>query len=84
LNHKAILERVKVKPGSRLDKLLKATPPKSNQEIVADLFLATVSRPPNAAEEKMATGLLERGDRDQAAEDLLWALLNREDFLFNY
>jgi Protein of unknown function (DUF1553)/Protein of unknown function (DUF1549) len=84
LNHNEILERVKVKPGSRLEKLLKATPPKSNREIVAELFLATVSRPPTPAEEKMAIGLLEKGDREQGAEDLLWSLLNRMDFIFDY
>jgi hypothetical protein len=84
LNHEAILDRVKAKPGSRLDKLLKANPAKSNDEIVNELFLVTVSRPPTAAEKKMAVGLLEQGDRTQGAEDLMWALLNREDFIFNY
>lgn len=83
LNHDLILERVKIKPGSRLEKLLRAEPPKTNNEIVEDLFLATISRPPNAAEEKMAVGLIEK-QRDQGAEDLLWALVNRLDFIFNY
>ncbi len=84
LNHKAILERVKAKPGSRLEKLLKATPAKTNEEIVGELFLATVSRPPTPAEEKMAVSLLARGDREKGAEDLMWSLLNRMDFIFNY
>jgi hypothetical protein len=83
LNHNLILDRVKIKPGSRLEKLLRAEPPRSNQEVVEELFLATISRPPTPHEEKMAVNLLE-GRRDQGAEDLLWALLNRLDFIFNH
>jgi hypothetical protein len=83
LNHHLVWERVKIKPGSRLEKLLRAEPPKTNEEVVEELFLATISRPPTPEEEKMCVALLER-HRDQGAEDLLWSLLNRLDFIFNH
>jgi len=83
LNHPLIWERVKIKPGSRLEKLVRAEPPKTNKEIVEELFLATISRPPTPEEENMSVALLAR-HRDQGAEDLLWSLLNRLDFIFNH
>ena len=82
MNHELLLERVKIQEGSRLHKLLRSEPSKSNDEIVEELFLATISRPPTAGEKSMSVSLLERL-RDQGAEDLLWALLNRADFIFN-
>ena len=83
LNHNLVQERVKIKPGGRLEKLLRAEPPKPNSAIVQELFLATISRPPTPSEAKMSVALLE-ARRDQGAEDLLWALLNRLDFIFNH
>ena len=82
MNHELVLERVKIQEGGRLHRLLRSEPSKSNEEIVEDLFLATISRPPTEPEMSMSTSLLERL-RDQGAEDLLWALLNRADFIFS-
>ena len=81
MNHELVLERVKIQEGGRLHALLRSEPSKSNEEIVEELFLATISRPPTPQEMSMSTALLERL-RDQGAEDLLWALLNRADFIF--
>ena len=81
MNHELILERVKIQEGGRLHELLRSEPTRSNEEIVEELFLATISRPPTAQEMSMSRSLLETR-RDQGAEDLLWALLNRADFIF--
>ena len=81
-NHELILKKTRVHKGGRLDKLLNAATPKKDAEIVEDLFLATVSRPPSAEELSKATALLAR-NRQSGAEDLLWALINRVDFIFN-
>ncbi|MEO7652809.1 MAG: DUF1553 domain-containing protein, partial [Bryobacteraceae bacterium] len=81
MNHDLLLSRVKIQPGGRLEKLLRGAVPKSNSEVVEELFLATVSRLPGATEKNQAVRLLEQ-QRDQGAEDLLWALLNRIDFIF--
>ena len=80
LNHELILERVKAQPGSRLEDLLRGPQSRSNQEVVEELFLATVSRFPTETEARLAQSLLAT-HRDQGAEDLLWALLNRLDFV---
>ena len=49
-------------------------------ELVTELYLRTLSRPPSAAELDHWTGALRRGARDEVAEDLLWALLNSREF----
>lgn len=77
-----MLKRIEVRKGSRLEALLTATPPKSDTEIVKELFLATISRIPTQHEEEVALNLL-KGDRQRGAEDLLWALINRIDFIFS-
>jgi hypothetical protein len=76
LNHDLILSRVKVAKGGRLEKLLA----KKDNELVDELFLATISRIPSNQERVMSQQLLAR-DRTSGAEDLLWALLNRADFI---
>ena len=81
MNHDLLLNRVKIQPGGRLDKLLRGGTAKTNGEVVDELFLATISRLPSAAEKAQSVRLIEQ-QRDQGAEDLLWALLNRIDFIF--
>ena len=76
LNHELILNRVKVTKGGRLEKLLT----RKNDELVNELFLATISRKPTEAERTQSLQLIAR-ERERGAEDLLWALLNRADFI---
>ncbi len=76
LNHELVLERVKVKKGGRLESLLK----KTDEDLVDELFLATISRAPSKEEKAKSLQLLSRG-REKGAEDLLWALFNRLDFI---
>jgi hypothetical protein len=82
LNSEVVLKRITVQKGGRLDALLHANPPLSDSAVVRELFLATISRYPNPQEEKVGVKLL-AGNREQGAEDLLWALINRIDFVFN-
>ena len=81
LNNNLVLDQVKAQKGSRLEKLLA----KPDKELVSELFLSTISRFPTAQEERMSLDLLatKDGTRQEAAEDLLWALVNRVDFVFN-
>ncbi|MBU6301906.1 MAG: DUF1553 domain-containing protein [Verrucomicrobia bacterium] len=62
---------------------------------ISDLYLAAVGRPPEAKEVEAALGHLAkkrgaavgeaRGKADQIAfEDMLWALINTKEFLFNH
>jgi len=57
----------------------------SAEQIVDDLFLRTVSRFPEPQERQEAIALLEQAPkRPQVVEDLLWMLLNSNEFLFNH
>jgi Protein of unknown function (DUF1553) len=83
LNSKVIKERVKAKPGSRIRKLLDQEPALANEELVEELFLATLSRFPSSEEKELATQQI-REFRTQGVEDLMWVLLNKLDFIFSY
>ena len=65
LNSDPVLKRVKIQKGSRLEKLFAAK--KTDAEIVQELFLASINRFPNAAEEAMALKLF-TSNREQGAE----------------
>lgn len=83
LNSKIVKERIQAKPGTRLAKLLNADPPLSNEKIVDELFLATLSRHPSASEKRVAIAQAAKY-RNAGAEDVLWGLINKLDFIFNY
>lgn len=81
MNDRVIRERVKVAKGSRLETLLRADPAPSNAAVVEELYLTALSRLPTREESETGVELL-REYREQGAEDLVWVLLNRLDFLF--
>jgi len=83
LNSKVVKDRVKAAPGSRLHKLLNQEPPLANEELADELFLSVLSRYP-APEEKQVAAAQIAQYRTRGAEDLLWAMLNKLDFVFNY
>lgn len=55
-------------------------------EIVTELYLLALGRHPNAGELAAATAAFQAKDatRQTAAEDVLWALLNSAEFVFNH
>ena len=57
---------------------------KTPEEIVEELYLLTYCRPPDAEERKICLEVFGREgvSRRQAAEDVLWALLNTPEFIF--
>jgi len=58
---------------------------KPTAEIVAELYLLTVSRPPSSDELHDALALIDGAKIKQpVVEDLLWTLLNSKEFLFNH
>ena len=83
MNSSLVKEKIKCQEGGRLYQLLNASPPKSNAEIVEDLFLAALGRFPTAAEADFGTGLLAE-HHQQGGEDLLWVLLNKPEFVLSY
>jgi hypothetical protein len=58
---------------------------KSNAEVVEELYLLAYCRPPNEGERAAAVKRFVKpgADRRKAAEDLLWALINTPEFVFN-
>ena len=55
-----------------------------NEELIAELYLAAIGRLPTGDEAELAEGHFESSaSRTAAAQDLMWALLNSNAFLFN-
>lgn len=52
-------------------------------EIINELYLATLSRPPTSDEVQLASEAFKE-NRQTGCEDLLWALLNSPEFVFNH
>jgi len=59
---------------------------KPSYEVVNELYLALYSRWPSDEEKRIALESLEVGTpkRQQAVEDLIWALINSAEFVFNH
>lgn len=59
---------------------------KSPAEIVEEIYFTVLSRPPGAEELKkaMAAFSAEKSTRQTATEDVMWALLNSAEFVFNH
>ncbi|MBM3726132.1 MAG: DUF1549 domain-containing protein [Acidobacteria bacterium] len=83
MNDPFIMNRVRVSttPASSL---LRSSLSLPDPELVDRLFLAVLSRYPRAQERLAAVEQLQSPSRDREVENLLWALYNKVDFLFNY
>ncbi len=71
-------------PAGRVRKLAEgARPP---PEVVHELYLSTLGRPPTTAELQVATAAFsaKNATRQTATEDVFWALLNSPEFVFNH
>ena len=82
-------------PGGRAEILSKSTKPEA--EKVRELYLAAFSREPSADELRVAEGYITRTRLDsqgkpldpttarrEAYEDLLWAIINTKEYLYNH
>jgi hypothetical protein len=77
------LNRKMAAPTGRIEKLLQAKTPLP--QIVEELYLTTVSRPPRPDELAKAQGwIAAAASPKEGAQDLLWALVNSREFLFNH
>jgi len=81
----------KINGSPRLQQLLKDQ--KSDEEIAEELFCVALSRPPTEQEKASVVAYFsgegkaeaaQKPPRNQAVQDLLWALLNTKEFLFNH
>jgi hypothetical protein len=83
LNGTFVKQRVKVKEGGRLWKLLHHDPPLSSAELVDEMFLAYLSRLPRQEEKAVALAAVDP-KRPETLEDLAWSLINKVEFIHNY
>ena len=82
MNDPFVMSRIKsTGPAGSLLFTSKSLP---DDQLVSRLFLAVLSRPATAAEMTASLNLLKTGTRAQSAENLLWSLYNKVDFVFNY
>ena len=83
MNSEALQDRIAHKEG-RAARLAagEATP----EEIVREIYLAAYARPPSGAELELAVAAfsVEGTTRRSAAEDVMWALINSAEFVFNH
>jgi hypothetical protein len=81
VNGKTISDAVS-DPKGRVAKLVLSG--KDDKAIVEDLYLAALSRFPNAQEAERGVKYLAGGAKATRSQDLLWALLNSKGFLYIY
>jgi hypothetical protein len=70
--------------SGRVARLAKSDAPP--EEVVEELYLAAYSRLPHPDEKAIAMQVIQTAgeNRKSAIEDLLWALLNSAEFVFNH
>jgi hypothetical protein len=72
----------KIAEGKVVEKLIAKMEPAS---VAEELYLRCLGRKPTPTEiERIAVRLARAADKQQALEDLFWALLNTNEFLFNH
>ena len=73
----------KIQNGGVVKKLLKEN--KTPDEIIADLYLRCLSRPPTTEELTKLKGFLkDEKSKEQVLNDVFWSLLNSKEFIFNH
>lgn len=80
LSDPRILDKIR---RGRLARLLEQK--QTNEEIIDEFFLATLSRRPDVAERTFTlTQLDQASDRNEALVDIVWALINTREFITNH
>ncbi|AWM41987.1 hypothetical protein GobsT_68770 [Gemmata obscuriglobus] len=71
----------KLNAGGWVSELLAAE--KDDDKVTDALFLRALARTPTATERETVRGLLKDASRNDVYKDMLWALVNSKEFLFN-
>lgn len=59
-------------------------PALSNEQLLEQIYLRSLVRLPSAAERTAVLAMAKAGDRRKVFEDLLWAILNSKEFLYQH
>src|SRR5712671_524486 len=82
INGPAVNDRLR-NATNRIGKLIAAK--KTDREILDELFLVTLTRPPTDSEaQAMLSHVTAQMDKRRAWEDVHWALINSKEFLFRH
>jgi hypothetical protein len=83
MNSRRLIAKV-TNPTGRATALAKSD--KTPEQIVTEVYLSAYSRPPTPEESKIATAAFteKSATRQSAIEDLMWALINSAEFVFNH
>ncbi len=82
MNDSGINTRISA-PTGRVAALVKTKMP--DHQLVEEIYLGTLSRYPTAEESRRSVQVLASAkNRSAAGEDILWALLNSKEFMFNH
>ena len=74
--------QTRIKNGGITKELLKERSP---AEVLEQLYLRTLCRPPSSDEQAAILGQLEKEpDKQAAMDDVFWALLNSKEFIFTH
>ncbi len=83
MNDPFVTSRIRAASGPA-ESLLRINIGRPDDELIRTLFLTVLSRYPDDGEMTKARAALRAGNRNTAAENLLWSLYNKVDFIFNY
>ena len=83
MNDPFVMNRLRT-ASAGANSLVNKSLPLTNEQLVNTFYINVLSRYPTDAEKSTAYQALQSGDRRQMAEDLLWSLYNKVDFIFNY
>jgi hypothetical protein len=81
MNSPEIVEKIAA-PWGRARRLADSELPAA--EVIDELYLSALSRFPRPDEKRLMLEAFAQSDRRAAAEDILWALLNSKEFLYNH
>jgi hypothetical protein len=80
-NGQTVVQKIAAGDG-RLARLIKAG--QNDDQIIEDLFLATLCRKPRPAERDLLRDQMTADKREEVFRDLFWALVNSKEFAFNH
>lgn len=84
LNDNFIMSRTKSSGSGATASLMTQSLNMTDSDMIRNFYLNVLSRYPTQDETSAAMTLLGSGNRQQKAQDLLWSLFNKVDFIYNY